>query len=74
MEGTITADREGRPYVILPVALYLDLFDSLRQGMVGIVQLHPTGLGSWALDIGCASEADEVAATFTPEDEEESDE
>ena len=60
MEGRITADSAGNPYVVLPVTVYLDLFDQLRQGLVGIVQLHPNGMGGWALDIACHAEEAEV--------------
>lgn len=71
IEGTITADTSGQPYVILPVALYMSLFDQLRQGMVGIVQLRPAGDGAWALDIAAASEADEIAAAYRSDEPEE---
>jgi hypothetical protein len=69
--GAITADDEGRPYVVVPVSMYLDMFDSIRQGMVGIVQLRPDGGGGWALDIGMATESDEVAATYREEEDDD---
>ena len=70
MEGRIIADSGGTPVVVIPVVIYLDLFDALRQGMVGIVQLTPNGSGGWALDMEIAADQDTVITT----DQEGSDE
>jgi hypothetical protein len=70
-EGVITADREGRPYVVVPVSLYLDFFYQLQQGLVGVVQLRPDGHGGWCLDL--AENVPMLSADARPA-EEESDE
>jgi hypothetical protein len=67
MEGRITADRDGVPYVVVPVSLYLDFFNQLCQGLVGIVQLRPDGRGGWCLDL--AENAPVLTADAQPAEE-----
>lgn len=73
MEGRITADHSGEPYVVLPVSLYLDHFDELRQGLFGVVQLLPDGKGGWVIDVTVRSEEQEIAVSDMIDLEEEED-
>jgi hypothetical protein len=59
--------------VELPLRLSMEWFDNLRNGVVGIISLHPSDGGVWTLHIGEAQGALEVALSAKKKAEEESD-